>query len=228
MGDNEIQLNIDFSESHFGNSHDRAVIPSSSSSDPGTLVNSVGTYSNSHHSRIRRSSDDREKDLLLEAEHERQSQPLHFDEFWFSNPQEVLVDRLEILGEHIEMPSSSGTVSVPGELEESMITSSTRSSPHRIQRDQSNGFKNNPHRYNYSDSREGYLAASSGAEYDATSVPLFSSTEDTDGWVIVNSRETASSHSPPTCGQEADKNVKDSRAGGMKDSRLGLDVCLST
>lgn len=227
MGDNEIQLNIDFSESHFGNSHDRAVIPSSSSSDPGTLVNSVGTYSNSHHSRIRRSSDDREKDLLLEAEHERQSQPLHFDEFWFSNPQEVLVDRLEILGEHIEMPSSSGTVSVPGELEESMITS-TRSSPHRIQRDQSNGFKNNPHRYNYSDSREGYLAASSGAEYDATSVPLFSSTEDTDGWVIVNSRETASSHSPPTCGQEADKNVKDSRAGGMKDSRLGLDVCPST
>ena len=206
MVDKEIQ-NIDFSGSNFGNSHERAVIPSTSSY--GTFVNSVGTYSNSHHSRIRRSSDDREKDLLLEAEHERQSQPLHFDEFWFSNPQEVLVDRLEILGEHIEMPSSSGTVSVPGELEESMITSSTRSSPHRIQRDQSNGFKNNPHRYNYSDSREGYLAASSGAEYDATSVPLFSSTEDTDGWVI-------------------DKNVKDSRAGGMKDSRLGLDVFLST
>ena len=228
MGDNEIQLNIDFSESHFGNSHDRAVIPSSSSSDPGTLVNSVGTYSNSHHSRIRRSSDDREKDLLLEAEHERQSQPLPLDEFWFSNPQEVLVDRLEILGEHIETPSSSGTVSVPAELEESMITSSKRSSPHRIQLDQSNGFKNNPHRYNYSDSREGYLAASSGAEYDATSVPLFSSTEDTDGWVIVNSRETASRHSPPTCRQEAAKNVKDSFAGGMKDSRLGLDVFPST
>ena len=99
MGDKEIQLNIDFSESHFGNNYEGAVIPSSSSSDPGTLVNSIGTYSNSHHSRIRRSSDDREKDLLLEAEHERQLQPLLFDELWFSNPQEVHVDRLEILGE---------------------------------------------------------------------------------------------------------------------------------
>ena len=228
MGDNEMQLNIDFLESHFGNSHEGAVIPSPSSSNPGTLVNSVGTYSNSHHSRIRRSSDDREKDLLLEEEHERQSQPLHLDEFWFSNPQEVLADRLETSGEHVEMPSSSRTVSVPRELEESMIASSKRSSPHRVQLGQSHGFKNNPYRYNYSDSHEVHLAASSGAEYGATSVPLVSATEDTDGWVIVNSRETASRHSPPACRQEADKNVKDSFAGGMKGSKLGLDVFPST
>lgn len=228
MGDKEIQLNIDFSESHFGNNHEGAVIPSSSSSDPGTLVNSIGTYSNSHHSRIRRSSDDREKDLLLEAEHERQLQPLLFDEFWFSNPQEVHEDRLEILGERVEMPSSSGTVSVPGELEESMIASSKHSSPHRIQLDQSQGFKSNPHRYNYSDSHEGYLTASSGAECGATSVPLFSTTEDPDGWIIVNSQETVSRHSPPTRRQEADKNLKDSTAGGMKGAKLGLDVFPST
>ena len=225
MVDKEIQ-NIDFSGSNFGNSHERAVIPSTSSY--GTFVNSVGTYSNSHHSRIRRSSDDREKDLLLEAEHERQSQPLHFDEFSFSNPQEVHVDRLEISGERVEVPSSSGPVSVP---DESMTACSKRSSPHRIQRNINNnsGFENNPHRSSYSDSHEGYLASRSGAGYGATSGPVFSSTEDTDDWIFVELTETLPSlHCPPARRQEAGSNVKDFSASGKKDTKLGLDVFPST
>ena len=226
MVDKEIQ-NIDFSGSNFGNSHERAVIRSTSSY--GTFVNSVGTYSNSHHSRIRRSSDDREKDLLLEAEHERQSQPLHFDELWFSNPQEVHEDRLEISGERVEVPSSSGPVSVP---EESMSACSKRSSPHRIQlnnNNNNNGFENNPHRSSYFDSHEGYLASRSGAEYGATSGPVFSATEDTDGWIIVDLPEALPSlHCPAARRQEAGSNVKDFFASGKKDTKLGLDVLPST
>ena len=88
MQDKESELYI--IEGHFKHDNEQAtsaVIPSPST--PEKLEDHCnGVYDNSHHSNVRRSSDDREEDLFLEELNQGQSASLKFVESWYSDPRE--------------------------------------------------------------------------------------------------------------------------------------------
>lgn len=116
MADKESQLPIEFFESHFGNGDGQAVNTAAEAKPPSTLPSPVHSsvecsattrsrvYNNAHHSQIRRSSDDREEDLLLEEQPQGESQ-LVVDESWFSNPLKVPSDHPKSLGRHDDLSS---------------------------------------------------------------------------------------------------------------------------
>ena len=88
-----------------------ALIPSSPS--PTTSENSIGVYNNSHHAKVRRSTDDREEDLFLEGDRCEHPQ---INCVCYSDGQ---AEQPSSLGSCEKLPSSSGTF--PDEPEQSLV-----------------------------------------------------------------------------------------------------------
>ena len=86
---------------------------SSVSPTPTTSGNSIGVYNNSHHTKVPRSTDDREQDLFLEKDRCEHPQ-INCD--WYSDGE---AEQPSSLGSCEELSSSPGTY--PGELEQSFV-----------------------------------------------------------------------------------------------------------